>query len=304
MDEHISTLMCAWYLVVRWRLYGTIHRLSTTRCVFGSTKMRVWRRRYLGYPLTSQCVSSLKERGYLFLHFPCSMHCALRKSGPHGPCTMHKVTVSYASGWRIESEISVDTIESKSSAMRNFDTSSKMSKMCAWGKPLFWNLMTQILAITLPRTPSLMSLKRVSSFKLKMRVTNSGRSLAVYPRRSASVISFHLGLQVNVTKRFGLPNLRTLAMASWYSWPMARLPPWNDDGRIIFCPTSFPRMSRAFNASWRPLYRSQLNCRWFSRINFKRFCSVHAYVSTMNCYKSLPARRIHSWLTWCCSMYA
>jgi hypothetical protein len=63
-------------------------------------------------------------------------------------------------------------------------------------------------------------------------------------------------------------------------------------------------MSRAFNASWRPLYRSQLNCRWFSRINFKRFCSVHAYVSTMNCYKSLPARRIHSWLTWCCSMYA
>jgi len=34
-------VMCAWYLVARWRLYRTIHRLSTTRCIFGSTKMRV-----------------------------------------------------------------------------------------------------------------------------------------------------------------------------------------------------------------------------------------------------------------------
>jgi hypothetical protein len=85
------------------------------------------------------------------LHFPCSMHYALRKSGPHGPCTMHEVSVLYASGWRIKSRISADTIESKSLAMRNFDASSKMNKMCAWGKPFFWNLMTQILAITLPR---------------------------------------------------------------------------------------------------------------------------------------------------------
>ncbi len=157
---------------------------------------------------------------------------------------------------------------------------------------------------TLPRTPSLMSLKRGSTFKLKTRVTNSGQSLAVCPRRSASVISFHLGLQVNVTKRSGLPNLRTLAMASWYSWLMARSPPWNDDGRIIFCPMSFPRTSPTFNASWRPLYRSQRNYRWFSRINFKRLCSVHAYTSIMNCCKSFLARRIHSWLTRCCSMYA
>jgi hypothetical protein len=42
---------------------------------------------------------------------------------------------------------------------------------------------------------------------------------------------------------------------------MARSPPWNDDERIIFCPTSFPRTSPAFNVSWRPLYRSQRNCR-------------------------------------------
>jgi hypothetical protein len=132
--------------------------------------------------------------------------------------------------------------------------------------------MTQILAITLPRTPSLVSFKKVSSFKLKTRVTNFRRSLAVYPRRSASVISFHLRLHVNVTKRSGLPNLRTLAMASWYSWPMARSPPWNDDKRIIFCPTLFLRTSPTFNASWKPFYRLQRNYRWFSRINFKRFC--------------------------------
>jgi len=176
--------------------------------------------------------------------------------------------------------------------------------MCAWGKPLFWNLMTQILAITVPRTLSLMSFKRASSFKLKTRVTKSGRSLAVCPRRSASVISFHLGLQVNVTKRFDWPNLRTLAMASWYSWPMAHSPPWNNDRRIIFCPMSFPKTSPTFNASWRPLYRSRRSCCWFSRINFKRFCSVHAYASIMNCCKSLPARRIHSSLMRCCNMYA
>jgi hypothetical protein len=98
--------------------------------------------------------------------------------------------------------------------------------------------------------------------------------------------------------------LWTLAMASWYSWPMVCSPPWNDDERIIFYPMSFPRTSPAFNASWRPLYRSQRNCYWLSWINFKRFCSVHAYASTMNYYKSLSARRIHSWLTRCCSMYA
>jgi hypothetical protein len=46
------------------------------------------------------------------LHFPYSMHCALRKSKPHGSCTMHEVTVSYASGCRIGSRISADTIES------------------------------------------------------------------------------------------------------------------------------------------------------------------------------------------------
>ncbi len=87
---------------------------------------------------------------------------------------------------------------------------------------------------SLPKTPSLMSFKRALSFKFKTRVTNSGQPLVVYPGRSAYVISFHLGLQVNVTKRSGLPNLWTLAMASWYSWPMARSPPWNDDERIIF----------------------------------------------------------------------
>jgi len=176
--------------------------------------------------------------------------------------------------------------------------------MCAWGKPLFWNSMTQILIITLPRTLSLMSFKRASSFKLKTQVTKSGRSSAVCLGRSASVICFHLGLQVNVTKRSGLPNLRTLAMASWYNWPMMRSSPWNDDGRIIFCSMSSPKTLLAFNASWRPLYRSQRSCRWFSWINFKWFCSVHAYLSTMNCCKSLPARRIHSSLMRCCSMYA
>ncbi len=85
--------------------------------------------------------------------------------------------------------------------MCNFDTSSKMSKMCAWGKPLFWNSMTQILAITLPRTLSLMSFKRASSFKLKTWVINLRQSLAICPERSAYVISFHLRLQVNMTKR-------------------------------------------------------------------------------------------------------
>jgi len=132
--------------------------------------------------------------------------------------------------------------------------------MCAWGKLLFWNSMTQTLAITLPRTPSLMSFKKVWSFKLKTRVTNLGRSLAICPGRSAYVIFFHLGLQVNVTKRSYLLNLQTLAMASWYSWPIAHSPPWNDNRRIIFCPTLFPRMSPTFNACWEPLYRSQRNC--------------------------------------------
>jgi hypothetical protein len=88
--------------------------------------------------------------------------------------------------------------------------------------------------------------------------------------------------------------LPTLAIASWYSWPMVRSPPWNDDGRIIFCLMSFLKMSPTFSASRRPLYRSQRSCRWFSRINFKRFFSVHAYVSTMNCCKNLMAHRIHS----------
>ncbi len=50
---------------------------------------------------------------------------------------MHEVTISYASRWRIEFEISADTIESKSSAVRIFNASSKMNKMCAWGKHLF-----------------------------------------------------------------------------------------------------------------------------------------------------------------------
>jgi len=112
MDEHISTLMCAWYLVTRWRLYGTIHWLSTTHYVFGFTKMRVWRCRYSGYVSTSQRIFSLKERDYFFLHFPYSMHCALKKSKPHGPCTMLEVIVSYASRWRIGSRILTDTIES------------------------------------------------------------------------------------------------------------------------------------------------------------------------------------------------
>jgi hypothetical protein len=53
--------------------------------------MWVWQRWYSGYPSTSQGVSSLKEREYLFLHFPCFMHYALRNSGPHGPCTMHEI---------------------------------------------------------------------------------------------------------------------------------------------------------------------------------------------------------------------
>ncbi len=76
-------------------LYTYLYRYLTAdmdehismRCVFGSTKMRVWWCRYSGYLSTSQRVSSLKERGYLFLHFPYSMHYALRKFGPHGPCT-------------------------------------------------------------------------------------------------------------------------------------------------------------------------------------------------------------------------
>jgi hypothetical protein len=62
-------------------------------------------------------------------------------------------------------------------------------------------------------------------------------------------------------------------------------------------------MSPSFNASWRPLYRSQRSCCWFSRINFKRFYSIHAYASTMNCCKSLPACKIHSSLMRCCNMY-
>ncbi len=46
-----------------------------------------------------------------FLHFPCSMHYALRKYGRHGPCTMHEVTISHASGWRIGFRISANTIK-------------------------------------------------------------------------------------------------------------------------------------------------------------------------------------------------
>ncbi len=65
-----------------------------------------------GYPSTSQRVFLLKECGYLFLHFPYSMHYVLKKFGPHGPCTMYEVIVSYASGWRVGSGISTDTIES------------------------------------------------------------------------------------------------------------------------------------------------------------------------------------------------
>jgi len=66
----------------------------------------------LGVPVNITARFFAKGMRVPFLAFSCSMHYALRKSKPHGPCTMHKVTVSYASGCRIGSGISADTIES------------------------------------------------------------------------------------------------------------------------------------------------------------------------------------------------
>ena len=60
-----------------------------------------------------------------------------------------------------------------------------------------------------------MSDRSLLSLSLKTLEIRSGQSEGDCPGKRFSVISVHLGLHVNVKKRSGLPNLATVAMASW-----------------------------------------------------------------------------------------
>ncbi len=82
-----------------------VHSLTPSH-TFGSILCNFW---LPSWPVTLQILALVTSPRLRLRH--CSMHCALRKYGPHGPCTMHEVTVSYASRWCIGSRISANTIE-------------------------------------------------------------------------------------------------------------------------------------------------------------------------------------------------
>jgi hypothetical protein len=71
-----------------------------------------------------------------------------------------------------------------------------------------------MLPITSANQPNLTKpFRRAFIFIWKTQVTKSGRSAAVYPSCNSDWISGQLGL-VNVKKTSGIPNARTIAMAS------------------------------------------------------------------------------------------
>jgi len=72
-----------------------------------------------------------------FLHLPSSMHGAFGNAAPHGPCTMHLITVSWAnlfvSGFRSSTLI----MRSTSLTMCGLQFLAKKLRMCACGSPHF-----------------------------------------------------------------------------------------------------------------------------------------------------------------------
>ncbi len=104
-----------------------------------------------------------------------------------------------------------------------------------------WNSMTWTCDTTRPSFPCLMmSSRRASSLSLKTREMRSKRVSGLSCSLAVLTISGHLGLQVNVMKRSGLPCFLTKAMASWYSCCMCLLPPVKEEGRTTRRPTSLP----------------------------------------------------------------
>jgi hypothetical protein len=65
---------------------------------------------------------------------------------PQGPCSMQLVTTSKRVGCASLLGNSADTIRSYSSGLRGLWSECKMSRMCAWGRPLFCHSMTWMLA--------------------------------------------------------------------------------------------------------------------------------------------------------------
>jgi hypothetical protein len=103
----------------------------------------------------------------------------------------------------------------------------------------------------------LMFLIILVSFSWNTLLTKSRRSFDFYPSNSSAVISSNFGLHVKITNKFGLPNFRTIAIASWYSYTIRRGPFENVEGRRNFCPTCAASTSLASRVSWSPLYSSQ-----------------------------------------------
>ena len=86
-----------------------------------------------------------------------------------------------------------------------------------------------------------------------------GRSCAVWPANNSEMISGQNGLQIIVMNRPGLPQYRTIAIATWHSCHISRGPPLNDEGMML--PTSIP--CRA--ASTMPRYTSDRSFSWLRR---------------------------------------
>ncbi len=108
---------------------------------------------------------------------------------------MQLVTTSKRVGCASLSGNSTDTMRLYSSSSRGLWSECRMSRMCAWGRPLFCHSMTWMLATTSPKMPFFKSSSsKCYNLRTKTRVTKSGRSLAISPGFSVLTISSHLGL--------------------------------------------------------------------------------------------------------------
>ena len=131
--------------------------------------------------------------------------------------------------------------------------------------PHFWNSMTWMnVTVRLKNFLSFKSYKSSLSLRLNTRETSSGRSWTVWCDNNSAVISGQKGLQVIVMNRSGLPQYRTIAIASWYSCHISHGPPLNDEGRMDILPTS-DRSLPCRAASTIPWYTSDRSFSWLKR---------------------------------------
>jgi hypothetical protein len=155
-----------------------------------------------------------------------------------------------------------------------------MSRKCACNRPLFWNSTTYFPKNIIFHQPPL---------QLQLCSEYSGDDIQTV-LRCLTRVQFTLDLiprlQVIVRKIFGLPYLRTRAMASMYRCLMSLGPPIKDVARTVHFPIASARDSPACTLSTRPWYRYALISFWLFLMKSKQELSILIYVSTANCWKS------------------